>query len=36
MDRRLADKNLSSGRSAAAIAILIFALSFVFAIYYIG
>lgn len=36
MDRRLAEKNLRTGFIAAAIAVAIFALSFVFAIYYIG
>jgi len=36
MDRRLADKNLRSGVAAAGIAVAIFALSFVFAVYYIG
>ena len=36
MDRRLADRNLRSGLLAAAIAVGVFALSFVFAILYIG
>ncbi len=36
MDRRLANKSLRSGLGAAAIAVALFALSFVFAIYYIG
>ena len=36
MDRRLAENNLRSGLAAAAIAVGIFALSFVFAIFYIG
>jgi len=36
MDRRLAEKNLRSGLAAAAIALGVFALSFVFAVYYIG
>lgn len=36
MDRRLAERNLRSGLFAAAIAVGVFALSFVFAIFYIG
>jgi hypothetical protein len=36
MDRRLADRNLRSGLAAAAIAVGVFALCFVVAIYYIG
>ena len=36
MDRRLADRNLRSGLGLASIAVGVFALSFVFAILYIG
>lgn len=36
MDRRLAAKNLRSGLLAAAFAVAMFGLSFVFAILYIG
>ena len=36
MDRRLAERNLRSGLTAAAIAVGVFALAFVFAIFYIG
>jgi hypothetical protein len=36
MDRRLAERNLRSGLAAAAIAIGVFALAFVVAIFYIG
>ena len=36
MDRRLADRNLRSGLAAAAIAVAVFGLTFVFAIFYIG
>lgn len=36
MDRRLAQRNLRSGLLAAAIAVGVFGLSFVFAILYIG
>jgi len=36
MDRRLADRNLRSGLFAAAVAVGVFALSFIFAIYYLG
>jgi hypothetical protein len=36
MDRRLAERNLRSGLVAASIAVGVFALSFVFAIFYIG
>jgi len=36
MDRRLAEKNLRSGLAAASIALGVFALSFVFAVFYIG
>jgi len=36
MDRRLADKNLRSGLFAAAVAVGVFALAFVFASYYLS
>jgi hypothetical protein len=36
MDRRLADKNLRTGLFAAALAVAVFALSFVFATYYLS
>lgn len=36
MDRRLAERNLRSGLAAAAIAVGVFALSFIFAAFYIG
>jgi hypothetical protein len=36
VDRRLAEKNLGSGLLFASIAVGVFALSFVFAIFYIG
>jgi hypothetical protein len=36
MDRRLAEKNLRSGLGAASLAIGIFALAFIVAIFYIG
>jgi hypothetical protein len=36
MDRRLAQKNVRTGLFAASIAVGVFALSFVFAIFYIG
>ena len=36
MDRRLADKNLRTGLFAAAIAVGVFALAFVFATYYLA
>jgi hypothetical protein len=36
MDRRLAESNLRSGLAAAAIAVGVFALAFVVAIFYIG
>ena len=36
MDRRVAEKNLRSGLAAAAIAVGVFGLAFVFAIFYIG
>jgi hypothetical protein len=36
MDRRLAERNLRSGLAAAAIALGVFALAFVAAIYYIA
>ena len=36
MDRRLAEKNLRSGLVLASIAVGVFALSFVFAIFYLG
>jgi hypothetical protein len=36
MDRRMAERNLRSGLAAAAIAVGVFALAFVFAIFYIG
>jgi hypothetical protein len=36
MDRRLAERNLRSGLAATAIAIGVFGLAFVAAIYYIG
>jgi len=36
MDRRTADKNLRTGLFAAAIAVGVFALAFVFATYYLS
>ena len=36
MDRRLAEKNLRTGLTAASIAVAVFALTFVFAIFYIS
>lgn len=36
MDRRLAERNLRAGLWAATLAVSVFALSFVFAILYIG
>jgi hypothetical protein len=36
MDRRLADKNIRTGLYAASIAVAVFALSFVFATYYLS
>ena len=36
MDRRLADKNLRTGLFAAAVAVGVFALAFVFASYYLS
>jgi hypothetical protein len=36
MDRRIADKNLRTGLFAAAIAVGVFALAFVFANYYLS
>ena len=36
MDRRLAEKNLRTGVYAAAIAVGVFALAFVFATYYLS
>ena len=36
MDRRLAERNMRSGLLAASVAVGVFALAFVFAIFYIG
>jgi len=36
VDRRLADRNLRTGLFAAAVALGVFALAFVFAIFYLG
>jgi hypothetical protein len=36
VDRRLAERNLRTGLTAASIAVAVFALAFVFALFYIG